>query len=95
MTQCYCATRQLPFPNIDSSKYEAEPPREVYVFEDEENPDAPIVIHFPLVNISFKEYKAPGKLKTIHPPTLFRQFVAEINKECSTFTTKFCGFTEL
>ncbi|XP_060790790.1 cytosolic phospholipase A2 zeta isoform X2 [Neoarius graeffei] len=58
--QRYCAEHQLPFPNIDSSKYEAETPREVYVFEDEENPNAPIVIHFPLVNISFKEYKAPG-----------------------------------
>lgn len=31
------------------------------MFEDEKNPDAPIVIHFSLVNISFKEYKAPGK----------------------------------
>ncbi|KAB5562006.1 hypothetical protein PHYPO_G00013010 [Pangasianodon hypophthalmus] len=59
-TQEYCAARQLPFPNIDSSKFDDKPPREVYVFEDEENPDAPIVIYFPLVNISFKEYKAPG-----------------------------------
>ncbi|KAF4084376.1 hypothetical protein AMELA_G00127960 [Ameiurus melas] len=59
-TQRHCADRQLPFPNIDFSKYESESPREVYVFEDEENPDAPIVVHFPLVNISFKEYKAPG-----------------------------------
>lgn len=63
-TQRYCADRQLPFPNIDSSKFQTGPPREVYVFEDEENPEAPIVIHFPLVNISFKEYKAPGKLKS-------------------------------
>ncbi|XP_017332299.1 cytosolic phospholipase A2 zeta [Ictalurus punctatus] len=59
-TQRHCADRQLPFPNIDFSKYESESPREVYVFEDEENPDAPIVVHFPLVNISFKEHKAPG-----------------------------------
>ncbi|KAG7328644.1 hypothetical protein KOW79_008588 [Hemibagrus wyckioides] len=59
-TQQYCAIRQLPFPNIDFSKFESEPPREVYVFEDEENPDAPIVVHFPLVNITFKENKAPG-----------------------------------
>ncbi|XP_026998828.2 cytosolic phospholipase A2 zeta-like [Tachysurus fulvidraco] len=59
-TQKYCADRELPFPNIDFSKFDGEPPKEVYVFEDEENPDAPIVVHFPLVNISFKEFKAPG-----------------------------------
>ncbi|KAF4084373.1 hypothetical protein AMELA_G00127920 [Ameiurus melas] len=59
-TQKYCSDHKLPFPNIDFSKYKSEPTREVYVFEDEKNPDAPIVIHFPLVNISFKEYKAPG-----------------------------------
>lgn len=60
-TQQYCSDHKLPFPNIDFSKYKSEPNREVYVFEDEKNPDAPIVIHFPLVNISFKDYKAPGK----------------------------------
>ncbi|KAF4084374.1 hypothetical protein AMELA_G00127940 [Ameiurus melas] len=59
-TQKYCSDHKLPFPDIDFSKYKSEPTREVYVFEDEKNPDAPIVIHFPLVNISFKEYKAPG-----------------------------------
>ncbi|XP_053488689.1 cytosolic phospholipase A2 zeta-like isoform X1 [Ictalurus furcatus] len=59
-TQQYCSEHKLPFPNIDFSKYKSEPNREVYVFEDEKNPDAPIVIHFPLVNISFKEYKEPG-----------------------------------
>ncbi|KAF5891469.1 cytosolic phospholipase A2 zeta-like, partial [Clarias magur] len=58
-TQQYCSDHKLPFPNIDFTKYTSEPTSEVYVFEDEENPDAPIVICFPLVNISFKEYKAP------------------------------------
>ncbi|KAK3538091.1 hypothetical protein QTP70_029185 [Hemibagrus guttatus] len=59
-TQQYCTVHKLPFPNIDFSKYKSQPKREVYVFEDENNPDAPIVIHFPLVNVSFKEYKSPG-----------------------------------
>ncbi|KAM9466678.1 cytosolic phospholipase A2 epsilon-like [Clarias gariepinus] len=59
-TQQYCSDHKLPFPNIDITKYKSEPAREVYVFEDEKNPDAPIVICFPLVNVSFKEYKAPG-----------------------------------
>ncbi|KAM9465847.1 cytosolic phospholipase A2 zeta-like [Clarias gariepinus] len=63
-TQQYCNDHKLPFPKIDFSKYKSEPNREVYVFEDEDNPDAPIVIHFSLVNSSFKEYKTPGIKRT-------------------------------
>uniref|UniRef100_A0A671MTI6 Phospholipase A2, group IVF, tandem duplicate 2 n=1 Tax=Sinocyclocheilus anshuiensis TaxID=1608454 RepID=A0A671MTI6_9TELE len=59
-TQEYCTDRKIPFPKIDYKKLESEPIREMYVFEDKENPDAPIVIHFPLVNISFKQFKSPG-----------------------------------
>lgn len=92
-TQRHCADRQLPFPNIDFSKYESESPREVYVFEDEENPDAPIVVHFPLVNISFKEYKAPGKLKLFTHLHYF--LLRKINREMLYCGTKLCGFIEL
>lgn len=60
-TQQYCIDHQIPFPKIDFSKYESQPKKEVYVFVDEKNPDAPIVVHFPMVNISFKDFKAPGK----------------------------------
>ncbi|XP_059374793.1 cytosolic phospholipase A2 zeta-like [Carassius carassius] len=59
-TQEYCADRMIPFPKIDFKKVESEPPKEVYVFEDKENPDVPIVLHFPLVNVSFKQFKSPG-----------------------------------
>ncbi len=31
------------------------------MFEDKDNPEASIVLHFPLVNVSFKQYKALGK----------------------------------
>ncbi|XP_056332840.1 cytosolic phospholipase A2 zeta isoform X1 [Danio aesculapii] len=58
--QEYCTDRKIPFPKIDFKKLESEPLREVYVFEDKNNPDAPIVLHFPLVNVSFKQFKAPG-----------------------------------
>ncbi|XP_046710909.1 cytosolic phospholipase A2 zeta-like [Silurus meridionalis] len=63
-TQEYCIEHQLPFPKIDFSKYTSQPYKEVYVFEDEKNPDAPIVLHFPLVNVSFKTYKEPGVKRT-------------------------------
>lgn len=60
-TQEYCANRKIPFPKIDYKKLESESIKEVYVFEDKDNPEAPIVIHFPMVNISFKQFKAPGE----------------------------------
>uniref|UniRef100_A0A672R3N2 Phospholipase A2, group IVF, tandem duplicate 1 n=1 Tax=Sinocyclocheilus grahami TaxID=75366 RepID=A0A672R3N2_SINGR len=59
-SQEYCADRNIPFPKIDFKKVESEPLKEVYVFEDKDNPEAPIVLHFPLVNVSFKQFKAPG-----------------------------------
>ncbi|XP_073683027.1 cytosolic phospholipase A2 zeta [Garra rufa] len=59
-TQEYCADRKIPFPKIDFKKVESEPLKEVYVFEDKDNPKAPIVLHFPMVNVSFKQFKAPG-----------------------------------
>ncbi|KAM9394923.1 cytosolic phospholipase A2 zeta [Salvelinus alpinus] len=59
-TEVYCKDHSIPFPRIDFSSLEAQPLKELYVFEDEKNPKAPIVLHFPFVNISFKEFKAPG-----------------------------------
>ncbi|KAG9333310.1 hypothetical protein JZ751_012825 [Albula glossodonta] len=59
-TAQYCAERKLPFPHIDFSSLEGQEPRECYLFRDEQNPAAPIVLHFPLTNASFREYSAPG-----------------------------------
>ncbi|XP_076141332.1 cytosolic phospholipase A2 zeta-like [Alosa pseudoharengus] len=59
-TQKHCTDHRIPFPHIDFSRVENEPMKEVYVFEDENNPKAPIVVHFPMVNLTFREFKAPG-----------------------------------
>ncbi|XP_048047222.1 cytosolic phospholipase A2 zeta [Megalobrama amblycephala] len=59
-SQEYCTDRKIPFPKIDFKKVESEPLKEVYVFEDKDDPEAPIVLHFPMVNVSFKQFKAPG-----------------------------------
>uniref|UniRef100_A0A671RRQ4 Phospholipase A2, group IVF, tandem duplicate 2 n=2 Tax=Sinocyclocheilus anshuiensis TaxID=1608454 RepID=A0A671RRQ4_9TELE len=84
-TQEYCAERKIPFPKIDYKKLESEPIREVYVFEDKENPDVPIVIHFPLVNVSFKQFKSPG---------VKREGKAELEEGDFDidFTSMFCPF---
>ncbi|KAJ8377540.1 hypothetical protein AAFF_G00256360 [Aldrovandia affinis] len=59
-TAQYCADRRLPFPHIDFSELEGQALRECYLFKDDHNPKAPIVLHFPLTNTSFREYRAPG-----------------------------------
>ncbi|XP_039639450.1 cytosolic phospholipase A2 zeta [Perca fluviatilis] len=59
-TAAYCKDHDIPFPRADFACLEKEPKKEVYIFEDMENPRAPIVVHFPLVNASFKHYKHPG-----------------------------------
>ncbi|XP_056292174.1 cytosolic phospholipase A2 zeta [Pseudoliparis swirei] len=59
-TAAYCKDRDIPFPNADFSSLQKKPYKEVYIFEDKENPRAPIVVHFPLVNVTYKHFKHPG-----------------------------------
>ncbi|KTG43655.1 hypothetical protein cypCar_00006258 [Cyprinus carpio] len=66
-TQEYCADHKISFPKIDYRMLESEPIGEIYVFEDKENPDVPIVLHFPLVNISFRQLKSPGEYRQLLP----------------------------
>ncbi|KAL8169450.1 UNVERIFIED_CONTAM: hypothetical protein K2H54_049343 [Gekko kuhli] len=54
----YCQVQGIPFPKINLTEEDRKNPKECYVFSDED-PRAPIVVYFPLVNCTFKEYKAP------------------------------------
>ncbi|XP_043929950.1 cytosolic phospholipase A2 zeta-like [Protopterus annectens] len=61
LTEQYCAERKINFPKIDLSNVDVEHDlKECYMFVDEENPHVPIVLHFPLVNDTFREFKSPG-----------------------------------
>ncbi|XP_050811955.1 cytosolic phospholipase A2 beta-like [Gopherus flavomarginatus] len=60
MTYRYCKTQGIPFPKIELSEEDRKNPKECYVFSEAENPRAPLVLHFPLVNNTFKDYKEPG-----------------------------------
>ncbi|XP_006831956.1 PREDICTED: cytosolic phospholipase A2 epsilon [Chrysochloris asiatica] len=55
----YCTVQNIPFP-----KYELEDEennlKECYLMENPQEPDAPTVIFFPLINDTFQNYKAPG-----------------------------------
>uniref|UniRef100_A0A8B9EZD3 PLA2c domain-containing protein n=1 Tax=Amazona collaria TaxID=241587 RepID=A0A8B9EZD3_9PSIT len=75
MTYKYCKIQKIPFPKVEISKEEEMNPKECYVFSDAEDPRAPIVIHFPLVNDTFKEFKEPGKSSQQNYLVDFRPFV--------------------
>ena len=52
----------LPFPQIEGNPVLEDPEfKECYVFEDPTNPECPTILHFPLVNKTFKEFSEPGK----------------------------------
>uniref|UniRef100_A0A8B9DWE5 Phospholipase A2 n=1 Tax=Anser cygnoides TaxID=8845 RepID=A0A8B9DWE5_ANSCY len=65
MTYKYCKIQKIPFPKVELSEEEEKNPKECYVFSDPEDPKAPIVIHFPLVNDTFKEFKEPGVKRSL------------------------------
>ncbi|XP_057705231.1 cytosolic phospholipase A2 delta [Corythoichthys intestinalis] len=91
-TAAYCKDHDIPFPNVDFTHLEEEAPREIYIFEDLENPKAPIVIHFPLVNISFKHFKQPGvKRKTAKE---IKAGKVDVHSSNSPFTTGNLSYKE-
>ncbi|XP_045679283.1 cytosolic phospholipase A2 zeta isoform X1 [Phyllostomus hastatus] len=60
MTEKYCLDRGIPFPKIEVLPEDLEEPRECYLFATDEDPRSPIVLHFPLVNRTFRTHLAPG-----------------------------------
>lgn len=58
----YFSAQGIPFPKILLNEEEKKDIKECYVFEEANNPEAPIVLYFPLVNDTFQRYIAPGEL---------------------------------
>ncbi|XP_052104758.1 cytosolic phospholipase A2-like isoform X3 [Mytilus californianus] len=52
--------QEIKFPKIKVDKYEGKNVQELYIFEDENDPECPIIMHFVLVNKDFRTYKKPG-----------------------------------
>lgn len=77
LTQQYCEEREIPFPKIEVSEEDEKKPKECYVFLDDDNPKAPIVLHFPLVNDTFQKYKGPGVKRESEDEKSFGDFVIE------------------
>ncbi|KAM5337583.1 cytosolic phospholipase A2 beta isoform 2-T2 [Glossophaga mutica] len=60
----FCQEQGIPFPRISPSPEEQRQPRECHLFSDPDCPEAPAVLHFPLVSDSFREHSAPGVRRT-------------------------------
>uniref|UniRef100_A0A8D0F582 PLA2c domain-containing protein n=1 Tax=Strix occidentalis caurina TaxID=311401 RepID=A0A8D0F582_STROC len=56
----YFAKQGIPFPTKVPDDQETPHLKECYIVGDKETPETPIVIFFPLVNDTFRDYKAPG-----------------------------------
>ncbi|KAM9239207.1 cytosolic phospholipase A2 epsilon-like [Leptosomus discolor] len=56
----YFAKQGIPFPTKLPDDQETLHLKECYIVGDKESPETPIVIFFPLVNDTFRDYKAPG-----------------------------------
>uniref|UniRef100_A0A8C3FYM4 Phospholipase A2 n=1 Tax=Chrysemys picta bellii TaxID=8478 RepID=A0A8C3FYM4_CHRPI len=59
-SQIYFSEQGIPFPKIVPGEEEAKSPKECYIVGDKEGPETPVVLLFPLVNDTFRNYKAPG-----------------------------------
>ncbi|XP_075569262.1 cytosolic phospholipase A2 epsilon-like [Pelecanus crispus] len=56
----YYSEQKIPFPKISLTDEDKKNLKECYIFQDSDLPGCPIVIFLPLVNDTFREYKAPG-----------------------------------
>jgi phospholipase A2 len=53
---------KFPFPEIDPTVIDREGFKECYVFENPDDPNCPIVMHFILYNNQFRKFKSPGNV---------------------------------
>uniref|UniRef100_A0A8C6V531 Phospholipase A2 n=1 Tax=Naja naja TaxID=35670 RepID=A0A8C6V531_NAJNA len=82
-------TAGIPFPKIDLSMEKNL--KECYVFEDATDSEAPIVVFFPLINDTFKKYKAPGVKRG---PTEMKQGEVDVTSPFSPYAIQNFQYTK-
>uniref|UniRef100_A0A8C3DM61 Phospholipase A2 n=1 Tax=Corvus moneduloides TaxID=1196302 RepID=A0A8C3DM61_CORMO len=87
----YFSEQEIPFPKIEISEEDRENLKECYVFEEADSPQAPTVLFFPLVNDTFKRYKAPGVERS---PEEMAEGKVDVSSILSPFTTREVCFSE-
>lgn len=65
----YCNVQNIPFPEYDMQEEGNSNLKECCLMENSQEPDAPVVLFFPLINDTFQKYKEPGKPPLSSVPT--------------------------
>nr|XP_020649392.1 cytosolic phospholipase A2 epsilon-like [Pogona vitticeps] len=78
----YFSKQGIPFPKVDLSHIKDKDLKECYVFEDPEDAKAPIVVFFPLINDTFRKYKAPGVARSLSE---LKQGDVDVTSPCSPY----------
>ncbi|XP_053450893.1 cytosolic phospholipase A2 epsilon isoform X1 [Nycticebus coucang] len=86
----YCSVQNIPFPEY-GVEHDDKNLKECYLMENPQEPDAPIVIFFPLINDTFQKYKAPGVERS---PEELEQGQVDIYGPKTPYATKELTYTE-
>ncbi|XP_004380713.1 cytosolic phospholipase A2 epsilon [Trichechus manatus latirostris] len=86
----YCTVQNIPFPEYELQG-EEDDLKECYLMENPQEPDAPIVAFFPLINNTFQKYKAPGVERS---PEELEQGQVDIYGPKTPYATKELTYTE-
>ncbi|XP_059560524.1 cytosolic phospholipase A2 epsilon [Myotis daubentonii] len=87
----YCAVQNIPFPKYDIKEEGNSNLKECYLMENPQEPDAPIVLFFPLISDTFKKYKAPGVERS---PEELEKGQVDIYGPKTPYATKELTYTE-
>ncbi|XP_053139264.1 cytosolic phospholipase A2 epsilon-like isoform X2 [Hemicordylus capensis] len=87
----YVSELEIPFPKTELSEEDRKNLKECYVFEDQDDVAAPIVLFFPLTNDTFKKYKAPGVERS---PADMEGGNIDVSGYFSPFSTSQIAFSE-
>ncbi|XP_015092652.3 cytosolic phospholipase A2 epsilon isoform X1 [Vicugna pacos] len=86
----YSTVQNIPFPKYELQE-EDDKLKECYLMENSQEPDAPIVVFFPLINDTFQKYKAPGVERS---PEELEQGQIDIYGPKTPYATKELTYTE-
>ncbi|OWK62667.1 Cytosolic phospholipase A2 epsilon [Lonchura striata] len=87
----YFAKQGIPFPTKVPDDQETPHLKECYIVGDKESPETPIVIFFPLVNDTFREYKAPGVKRS---PSEMAEGEVDVDNACGPYYINNLSYSE-
>uniref|UniRef100_A0A8C5ITI0 Phospholipase A2 n=1 Tax=Junco hyemalis TaxID=40217 RepID=A0A8C5ITI0_JUNHY len=87
----YFEKQGIPFPTKVPDDQETPHLKECYIVGDKESPETPIVIFFPLVNDTFREYKAPGVKRS---PSEMAEGEVDVTNACGPYYINNLSYSE-